>query len=252
VPFEERVRNASQTNKSRIVLALDLEDSNPERLAGRSKEVLEKASPFICAVKLNRQLVLSLGLRKGVDSILQLAHDLSLPTIMDAKLNDVGHTNEFIARTYFDVGFDAIIASPVVGWNDGLEPVFRVANAKEKAVILLVYMSNPGSEMFYSLKAAQGQEPARPVFEQLTELALQWKANGAIVGATKPEIIKRVRQLVSDELRIYSPGVGTQGGDLKKALEAGADYLIVGRSIYQAANPAKAAEQLRNEAGHIL
>jgi orotidine-5'-phosphate decarboxylase len=247
VSFEERIRNASQTNKSRIVLALDLEDPSPERLARRSKELLEKASPFICAVKLNRQLVLSLGLRNGVDSIVELAHELSLPAIMDAKLNDVGHTNEFMTRTYADIGFDAIIASPVVGWDDGLEPVFRVANSRGKAVILLVYMSNPGAEVFYSLMATQGQGPARPVFEQFAELAVQWKAHGAIVGATKPEVIRRVRQLAGDKLRIYSPGVGAQGGDAKRALEAGSDYLIVGRSIYQATNAAKAAEQLRNE-----
>jgi orotidine-5'-phosphate decarboxylase len=246
VSFEERIRKASQTNRSRIVLALDPEDPNPNRLSAKSKEILMKASPFICAVKLNRQLVLSLGLRNGVDSIIESAHELSLPTIMDAKLNDVGHTNEFMMRTYADTGFDAIIASPVVGWDDGLEPVFRVANSRGKAVILLVYMSNPGAEMFYSLIAAQGRETPRLVFERLTELAVQWKAHGAIVGATRPEIITRVKQLAGDKLRIYSPGVGAQGADAKRALEAGADYLIVGRSIYQAADPAKAAEQLRH------
>ena len=246
--FEERIRNASETNKSRIVLALDLEDPSPKKLADRSREVLRKVSSFICAVKLNRQLVLSLGLRDGVDSIVELAHELSLPTIMDAKLNDVGHTNEFMMRTYADVGFDAIIASPVVGWKDGLEPVFRVADSRGKAVILLVYMSNPGAEMFYSLMVNQGREPSRPVFEQLTQLAVQWNAHGAIVAATKPEIIRRVRELANGKLRIYSPGVGVQGGDARRAIQSGADYLIVGRSIYQDRDPAKAAELLRNEA----
>ena len=244
--FEERIRKASQTNKSRIVLALDLEDPNPERLAAKSKEILRKASPFICAVKINRQLVLSLGLRNGVDSIVELAHGLALPTIMDAKLNDVGHTNEFMMRTYADTGFDAIIASPVVGWEDGLEPVFRVATSRGKSVILLVYMSNPGAEMFYSLMATEGQETPKPVYERLTKLAVAWKAHGVIVGATKPQVIKHVREWVGDGLRIYSPGIGAQGGDAGVAVRAGADYLIVGRAVYQATDPAKAAQQLRD------
>lgn len=96
--FEDKIRTASDANKSKIVLALDLEDSNRNTLLRRSSETLQKVSKYICAVKVNRQLVLSLGLRDGVDAIVRMAHELSLPTIMDAKLNDVGHTNEFMMR----------------------------------------------------------------------------------------------------------------------------------------------------------
>ncbi len=47
-------------------------------------------------------------------------------------------------------------------------------------------------------------------------------------------------------MAIYSPGVGVQGGDAKKALDAGSTYLIVGRSIYNADDPEKAAMEFRN------
>jgi len=189
---------------------------------------------------------LSLGLRNGVDSIIKLANELSVPTIMDAKLNDVGHTNEFMARSYFDIGFDAIIASPVAGWENGLDTVFKLADSRGRSVILLTYMSNPGAEAFYSLIASRGNENPRPVFELLTEMAVQWKAHGVVVGATRPEIISRVRQLAGPKLAIYSPGVGAQGGDAKKALDAGSTYLIVGRAIYNAADPARAAMGFRD------
>jgi orotidine-5'-phosphate decarboxylase len=245
VSFEEKIRNAAEVNKSRTVLALDLEDPDLDRLAATSKDVLQKASKYICAVKINRQLVLSLGLRNGVDSIIKFANELSLPTIMDAKLNDVGHTNEFMARSYFDIGFDAIIASPVAGWENGLDTVFKLANSRGKSVILLTYMSNPGAEAFYSLMASRTNQSPRPVFELLLEMAVQWKAHGVVVGATKPEIIKRVRQLAGPKLAIYSPGAGAQGGDAKKAFDAGSTYLIVGRAIYTAADPAKAAMEFR-------
>jgi orotidine-5'-phosphate decarboxylase len=50
-------------------------------------------------------------------------------------------------------------------------------------------------------------------------------------------------------MKILSPGVGAQGGDARKAIEAGADFVIVGRSIYNAEDPYAAAlkfiEQLR-------
>jgi orotidine-5'-phosphate decarboxylase len=246
VSFQDKIQSASKSRKSKIVLALDLEDRDPTRLASKSSELLRKVSEYVCAVKINRQLVLALGLRNGVDSIVKMAHEFSLPAIMDAKLNDIGHTNEFMARMYMDVGFDAIIASPVAGWDDGLDEVFRLANLHGKSIILLVYMSNPGAETFYSLNVSGADQRPRPVFELLTELAVRWKSHGVIVGATKPEIISRVRSLAGSELAIYSPGVGVQGGDPRKALKAGADYLIVGRTIYNAEDPERAARELRD------
>ena len=242
--FDEKIAAASSARKSRIVLALDLEDADSERLAKRSSEVLEDVKDYVCAVKINRQLILSLGLRGVAESVLKLADQYSLPTIMDAKLNDVGHTNGFMARTYFDFGFDAIIASPVVGWEGGLDTVFEAARSRGKAVILLTYMSNPGAETFYALSAKQPDGGAKPLFEVFTDLAMEWQADGVIVGATKPAIISRVRQLVGPSLSIFSPGVGAQGGDPKRTILAGATYLIVGRTIYGSPDCREAAKHV--------
>ena len=244
--FSEKIRKAAEVNRSRTVLALDLEEHDPKQLAIKSEKLLQKVGKRICAVKINRQLAMSLGMRGGVDSVVELAHDLALPAIMDAKLNDVGHTNEFMARLFFDIGFDAIIASPVVGWENGLDSVFAQANSRGRAVILLIYMSNLGAEAFYSLLGVQGGEAPKPVFELLAEMAVQWKAQGVVVGATKPEVISRVRELVGPEMGIYSPGVGAQGGDPRQALDAGSTYIIVGRAIYGSAEPEKAATEFQS------
>lgn len=243
--FEEEILRAAERNGTRAVLALDLEDADPSRLLKRSRDVLQSVGGLICGVKINRQLVMALGLGAVKDSILSLASDNGLPTIMDAKLNDVGHTNRFMARTYFDMGFDAVIASPVAGWENGLDTVFQAAKPAKKGVLLLTYMSNPGAERFYSLMAEQPDGHGKPVFEILTELAMEWKASGVIVGATQPQVIARVRELAGPKLPIYSPGVGAQGGNPTAAFEAGSTYLIVGRSIYNSPDPAKAAMEIK-------
>ena len=243
--FEDKILTAASTNQTRTVLALDLEDPDPTRLLRKSTNIVQDVKDSICAIKINRQLILTLGLRAVADNIIKLANDFSLPTIMDAKLNDVGHTNEFMARAYFDSGFDAIIASPIAGWENGLDKVFETAIARRKGVLLLTYMSNPGAEAFYSLMTKQSSGDETPIFDILAKLALQWKAHGVIVGATKPQIILRVRQLVGPNLPIYSPGVGAQGGDARKAVEAGATYLIVGRAIYASPDPESAALSFR-------
>lgn len=243
--FSEKIRKVAEANKSRTVLALDLEEHDPKKLARKSEELLQKICRYICAVKINRQLAMALGMRGGIDKVVELAHDLALPTIMDAKLNDVGHTNEFMARSFFDIGFDAIIASPVAGWENGLDTVFAQANSRGRGVILLIYMSNPGAEAFYSMVGATGGEAPKPVFERLAEMAVQWKAQGVVVGATRPEMISRVRRLIGPGIAIYSPGVGAQGGDARKALDAGSTYLIVGRAIFGALEPERAAMELQ-------
>jgi len=248
VSFEEMIRKASERNRSKIVLALDLEDPDPDTLLQRSSRILKESGEYVCAIKINRQLVLALGLRNGVDKLLKTAHESSLPTIMDAKLNDVGHTNEFMLRSYIDAGFDAVIASPLVGWEGGLDSVFRLAISTGRAVILLVYMSNPGADAFYSLRTMSATGKPKQVFELLAEMAIEWKANGVVVGATKPEIISSVRQLAGREMAIFSPGVGAQGGDARRAVEAGSDYLIVGRSIYTDPIPSAAAKRYRDMA----
>jgi orotidine-5'-phosphate decarboxylase len=74
---------------------------------------------------------------------------------------------------------------------------------------------------------------------------------GAVVGATAPEHLARLRELMPDSIFLI-PGIGAQGGrpeDLAPALSPGrpASILVAAaRSIAGAADPAAAAEQLRS------
>ena len=172
-------------------------------------------------------------------------HKHHIPVIMDAKINDIGHTNEFIASQYFSAGFDAIIANPFAGFKDGLEPVFRIAKAQQKGVLLLVHMSHSGASEGYGQTVLDEKGEKKVQFEVFAQRAVQWGADGAIVGATFPETITRVRSILGDGIPIFSPGVGVQGGSLSRALAAGAKYAIVGRSIYESDDPAKSTENLR-------
>lgn len=221
------------------MLALDLELPEKSALLNQSLRIIEEVREQICAVKINRQLVLALGLR-DISQIISKAHEYSLPTIMDAKLNDVAHTNEFMMRAFIKTGFDAVIASPISGWEGGLDSVFSIAREHGKGVILLIYMSNPGAEQFYTSKI----NDSKFMFEYFTELSLQWKAQGLVVAGTRPDRIRRVREIVGSGMAIYAPGIGAQGGDARKASEAGASYLIVGRTIYSSNDPAESANKI--------
>jgi orotidine-5'-phosphate decarboxylase len=251
--FQLKMSHSAKKVNSNIVLALDLPSDEPHRLLSRSTQILGETRPHLCGIKINRQLVLPLGLFNGVQKILSLAQDLQLPTIMDCKINDVGHTNKIIAEYYYKAGFDAVTANPFVGWQQGLQPVFEVAKQMQRGVILLVYMSHKAAEEGY------GQTIQNPKTEQLSpqyvafaEKALSWNADGAVVGATYPEKIKEVYKILGENVPIYSPGVGAQGGDIETTIKAGARYLIVGRTITLSKNPAETAKRIRDTAKRCL
>lgn len=248
------MQRSAEKAESNIILALDFPyTEKPKQLLSRSLKILELTSPHICAVKINRQLVLPLGLFNGVQTILNKAHDLGLPTIMDAKINDIGNTNQAIAEYYYKAGFDAIIASPFVGWEEGLQPVFDVAKRMNRGVIVLVYMSHKGAvEGYGQIVQNSTTKQLVPQYRIFAEKALQWSADGVVVGATYPEKIQEVHALLKTHVPIYSPGVGLQGGDVETTVKAGARFLIIGRAIIQAEDIAQAAENFKNMAQKCL
>jgi orotidine-5'-phosphate decarboxylase len=244
--FRRWIAYASKKRKSRIVLAMDYTIENPRELVAKSRDTLRRVAPHICAVKFNKQLVLPLGLYTGVQELVDETHRLGLPAIMDCKLNDIGNTNHETARHYYRAGFDAVIANPFVGWKEGLEPVFRLARRLKKGVILLVYMSHKGAAEGYGQTVIDRKtNMARPQYLIFAENAIEWKADGVIVGGTCPQMILEVKTLLGEDVPIYSPGIGFQGGSIEQAIKARASYLIVGRSIILADNPEIPANKIR-------
>jgi len=245
--FKQRMEESERKKDSKVILALDQVPGEPGALLTRSLKILESVHPYLCALKLNRHIVLPLGLFDGVRRIVERAHRFGLPVIMDCKINDIGYTNRVIAKNYFEAGFDAVIASPFVGWEEGLQPVFEVAREMDRGVILLVYMSHKAAWEGYGQKVYdQSTGELKSQYVVFAEKALSWKADGAVVGATYPDKISEVKDVLKEAVPIYSPGVGVQGGDVKAAVEAGSKYLIVGRTVTLAKKPYETARRVRD------
>jgi orotidine-5'-phosphate decarboxylase len=240
----------SKKNGSNIVLAFDFPFEKPENrgsLLSRASQVLDATCSYLCAVKFNHHLVLPLGTFNGVKSLVDKAHENGLLAIMDCKANDIGATNQIIAEYYYAAGFDALIANPFVGWKEGLKPIFDVAHRLRRGVILLVYMSHKAANEGYGQTIINTETGRRKLqYVYFAEKALKADADGVIVGATYPEKIKEVHELLDNKIPIYSPGIGAQGGAVREALQAGSRYLIVGREITLSEDPRGAAEKIRD------
>ena len=223
--FKERIRKLS-SEKSPLILANDFEGKN---LESKTLANIKTLSKYLCAVKFNFHLLLPLG-QKEISRINKAAHDSGLQTIADIKLNDIGNTNFVTAQTLWDLGFDAIIVNPIMG-PQSLENLIKLAHKNKKGIISLCHMSAPEARATYELKIKNLH-----LYQMFLEWASKLRADGIIVGSTFPQIIQYCKQK-SKSLDIYSPGIGTQGGDIQKTLASGSDYLIVGRTILNSKNP---------------
>jgi orotidine-5'-phosphate decarboxylase len=193
------------------------------------------------------------------------AQSAGLLVVADGKRGDVPVTAKAYGQalvgetetpwgTVRGLGADAFTANPLLG-EDEIEVLVEAAKDAGAGIFLLVRTSNPGAA-----RLQDAQLGDRPLHEELAALVAENAGElagesglsgvGAVVGATAPQHLGRLRELMPDSVFLI-PGIGPQGGkpeDLGPALAAGrpASVLIAAsRSIAGADDPAAAAEELR-------
>jgi orotidine-5'-phosphate decarboxylase len=80
----------------------------------------------------------------------------------------------------------------------------------------------------------------------MVEASISLGASGIIVPGNDYTMIGEVRKLAGEKLLIAT-GIGAQNGKADLSVNAGADYVIVGRSIYESPDPLRAAEVINSE-----
>lgn len=210
---------------TRMVLALDETDGD------KALAIARDVSGHIDAVKINWPLVLSAG--PGMISELSEITDV----ICDFKVADIPNTVKLIVSNAVSRGASAVIVHAFTGEDSMVAAVEAAGKAEIYAV---TEMSHPGGKMFTALHA-----------EEMAAMGARCGAAGFIAPATRPERIADIRRIIGGR-KILSPGVGAQGGSAADAIRAGADYAIIGRAIYGAAEPRKAARAFESEIRSVL
>jgi orotidine-5'-phosphate decarboxylase len=218
-----------------------------------NRAIVDATQDMACAYKPNIAFYEAHGesgwmaLRETIQYIHQVAP--AVPVILDAKRADIGSTNLGYVKAYFDeLKADAVTVHPYLG-AEALQPFLQREN---KGIIVLCRTSNPGAGEFQDLRV--NDEPLYRVVAR--QVATKWndkKNCSLVVGATYPEELSEVRQLVGD-MPILIPGIGAQGGDVEKVVRAGRDsrgggmMINSSRGIIFASKEADFAEAARREA----
>jgi len=192
----------------------------PEPIFEFCKAIADATADLVCAFKPQIAYFASQGAEAQLEKLIAhlKTHYPHIPVILDAKRGDIGSTAEHYALEAFErYGADAVTVNPYMGF-DSIEPYLRYP---EKGVIVLCRTSNPGGS---DLQFLQNASSGEPLYIEVAKLAAsKWNNSGQIglvVGATFPEEIAKVRNLVGD-MPLLIPGIGAQGGDIEATVKAG-------------------------------
>ena len=135
--------------------------------------------------------------------------------IADAKRGDIGNTSKMYAKAFLEnMPFDAITVAPYMG-EDSVSPFLSY---DDKWVVILALTSNKGADDFQ-----YHDEDGIRLFERVLTVSQKWGTQNNtmyVVGATRAEMLKDIRQIVPDHFLLV-PGVGAQGGSLEDVARYG-------------------------------
>ena len=211
--------------------------------------LIDAAGPACVAVKPQLACFERLGADgwSALAATVAYAGERGLLVIADGKRGDISvsaaaYAQALVGSTptpFGDVaglGADAFTANPLLG-IDALEPIVAGARAARAGVFVLVRTSNPGAadveDLLLARASGDGPGAGGTVWERLAAIVAQLGSPpssvsglsdiGAVVGATAPEHVARMRELMP-HAPFLLPGIGAQGGrveDLAPAFAPG-------------------------------
>lgn len=267
--FSQKLAIVCTQNNSLICVGLD---PDPERIPQHlqdteepffnfNRQIIDATADLVCAYKPQIACYSAYAAETQLFKTIAYLKDYypHIPIIFDAKRGDIGSTAKMYAREGFvRYQADAITVNPYLG-GDSLQPFL---DYEDRGIFILCRTSNPDSGALQSLHVE-----GKMLYEKIAEKAVsEWNDNknvGLVVGATYPQDLAKVRQIVGS-MPLLVPGVGAQGGDIETVIKNGltpkkTDLIInASRSIIYASQgndfssaARMAAQQLRDTVNRL-
>ncbi|HAD81321.1 MAG: orotidine 5'-phosphate decarboxylase [Candidatus Edwardsbacteria bacterium RIFOXYD12_FULL_50_11] len=233
--------------RDRLIVALDVPDLK------QAQNLIDRLGSSVNFYKVGNQLFTSCG-PKIVELIKERGHQVFL----DLKYHDIPNTVARAAQAAYELGVDMFNMHAMGGFSMMETAATTVTNSassdkKTKPVML-------GVTVLTSMDEATFQDvlgtPGRSIEEQVLHLARLSQSAGLDGVVASPHEIAMLRQELGSEFVILTPGIrpaDSSSDDQKRfltpgqAISTGADYLVVGRPITAAKDPADAATKIIKE-----
>jgi len=223
--------------RDRLIVALDVES------VGEARALVAALGETVAFFKVGMELAYAPG---GFDFARELKAS-GKRVFLDLKLHDIGVTVERATRQIARLGVDFLtlhafpqtMAAAREGATDSALKLLAVT-------VMTSYDDADLKEAGYACGVA----------ELVARRAWQAKAAGVDGLILSPMELTAIRPIVGPDMLLVTPGVrpeGADAGDQKRvmtpgeAIAASADYIVIGRPITRAADPAAAAEAIAEE-----
>lgn len=200
--------------------------------------VIDLVAPYCAIVKPQSAFFEALGSAgyQALEQVIAKARSSGLLVILDAKRGDIASTASAYAEAAFvHLKADALTINPYLG-QDAVEPFITEARKHGAGLYVLVRTSNPGAGLFQDVMTNHGMvhEVVARAVNQWTSGKLHdgWGDVGAVVGATSPQELAKLRQMMP-QVPFLVPGYGAQGGvaqDCQAAFTGGGLGAVVNSS----------------------
>lgn len=220
--YERELPMSNLTERNRIIHALDVEDKD------RALQIASAVKDYVDAIKISYPLALKCGL----EIIKEIKKVADLPILACFKVADIPLISSRIMEVTIDAGANGITVHGIAG-SDTVKACIDTATKRGVDVFVLTEMSHPGAVEFY-----------QPLGEKIAKMARELGATGIVAPATRPNRVRKYRQIVGKDMVIISPGIGPQGGQLGDAIKEGANFEVIGRMIYTSNDPARVAREI--------
>lgn len=177
--------------------------------------IIDSTADIASAYKMNVSFYAGFG-QEGLEGLRRTnryleEHHPDIARLADCKRSEMGESVGMVKREIFDwLGFDCIMVTP---WF-GFDTVRDYLADETKGVCVYVHDSNPTATEFQDLELTDGRRVYEAVAARVRDV---WNTNGNVfveAGATYPEQLRRVREIVGEEMVILTAGIGSQGGTI--------------------------------------
>ncbi|HHF0427673.1 TPA: orotidine-5'-phosphate decarboxylase [Haemophilus influenzae] len=228
---------------SKIIVALDFE-KEAEALA-----LVDQIDPSLCRLKVGKEMFTTLG----INFVKQL-HQRNFDVFLDLKYHDIPNTVARAVRSAADLGV-WMVDLHASGGLRMMEDAKKILEPYGKDAPLLIAVTVLTSmEDLDLLQIGINASPMEQVL-RLAHLTQRADLDGVVCSPQEVEIL---RNACGEDFKLVTPGIrpiGTDFGDQRRvmtptaAIRAGSDYLVIGRPITQADNPAEVLRSINVSIG---
>jgi orotidine-5'-phosphate decarboxylase len=227
---------ASIAPRDRLIVALDLPGVE------QAEAMVAKLGDSVTFYKIGYQL----GYAGGLTLVRKLA-DQGKKVFIDLKLHDIGNT---VARGVESVARLGATFLTVHAYPQTMKAAVEARAGTSLQILAVTVLTSYDDG---DLHAAGYRLSVSDLVEARAQQAQVLGVDGIVCS---PEEAVALRKIVGHQMRLVTPGIrpaGAATGDQKRimtparAITAGADYLVVGRPVVEAADPKAVAEAIQAE-----